>query len=120
MRFRETAAAGGRVEDGHLVVDGWSAFGVEVCAVSPDGGLALPTGQVFIRFKEGVQVEEHAEKIRNAGYEIAQSVSYAPHAAWLRPNSGDVADGLAKIPALEKIPDVENVEPQMLRPRANR
>jgi len=91
-----------------------------VYKLQPGGGLALPTGQVFIRFKEGVKVEEQAEKIKDAGYEIAQSVSYAPHAAWLRPSSGDVADGLAKIPALETIPDVENVEPQMLRPRANR
>jgi hypothetical protein len=94
--------------------------GRPVYKLEPGGGLALPTGQVFIRFKEGVKVEDHAEKIRSAGYEIAQGVSYAPHAAWLRPSSGDVADGLAKIPALEKIADVENVEPQMLQPRANR
>jgi hypothetical protein len=91
-----------------------------VYALQPGGTPAVPTGQVFIRFIEGIPVKERVREIQQAGYEIAQSLEYAPHAAWLRARSGEIADALAGIQALEKIADVENVEPQMLMQRANR
>jgi hypothetical protein len=91
-----------------------------VYALEPGGTLAVPTGQVFIRFKEGVPVKERLREIQQADYEIAQTLEYAPHAAWLRARSGEIADALAGIQALEAIADVENVEPQMLMQRANR
>lgn len=91
-----------------------------VYELQPGGTPAVPTGQVFIRFREGVAVEERLREIEQAGYEIAQSLEYAPHAAWLRARSGEIADALADIRALEKIADVENVEPQMLMQRASR
>lgn len=91
-----------------------------VYTLPPGGAPAVPTGRVFIRFKEGVPVERHLREIEQAGYEIAQRLDYAPHAAWLRAHSGEIADALTQIPALEQIADVENVEPQMLMQRANR
>jgi hypothetical protein len=91
-----------------------------VYALEPGGTLAVPTGQVFIRFKEGIQVKERLREIQQAGYDIAQTPGYAPHAAWLRAGSREIADALAGIQALEKIADIENVEPQMLMQRANR
>jgi hypothetical protein len=91
-----------------------------VYALQPGGTPAVPTGQVFIRFKENVAVEARRREIERAGYEIAQSLEYAPHAAWLRARSGEIADALINIPNLEKIDDVENVEPQMLMQRASR
>lgn len=84
------------------------------------GTLAVPTGRVFIRFQEGVRAEEHRQEIEQAGYDIAQSPVYAPHAAWLRARSGEIADALTGIPTLEKIANVENIEPQMLMQRATR
>lgn len=91
-----------------------------VYTLRPGGPPAVPTGRVFIRFKEGVPVETRLGALEQAGYQIAQSVDYAPHAAWLRARSGEIADALRQIPMLEQIADVENVEPQMLMRKANR
>jgi len=91
-----------------------------IYTLQTDGTLAVPTGLVFIRFVEGVEVELHREAIKQAGYEIAQSLSYAPHAAWLRAQSGNILDALVGISKLEAIPNVENVEPQMLMERVQR
>jgi len=46
--------------------------------------------------------------------------AYAPNAAWLRARSGEIADALAGTPALDALPDLEAVEPQMLMERARR
>ncbi|HEV3468494.1 MAG TPA: hypothetical protein VG148_04180 [Pyrinomonadaceae bacterium] len=91
-----------------------------VYALRPGGAQAVPTGRVFIRFGEGVAVGERRREIEQAGYEIAQALDYAPHAAWLRARSGRIADALKGVEALGKIAGVENVEPQMLMPRAYR
>jgi hypothetical protein len=91
-----------------------------IYTVQPNGSLAIPTGLVFIRFAEGVNVESQHEVINRAGYEVSQSLSYAPHTAWLRAQSGNIADAIAGIPRLEAIANVENVEPQMLIERGLR
>lgn len=85
-----------------------------VYGLQPSGLPAVPTGRVFVRFAAGVQAESRRQEINRAGYEVVESLAYAPHAAWLRARSGDIADALAGIPQLEQLPDVENVEPQML------
>lgn len=85
-----------------------------VYGLQPSGLPAVPTGQIFVRFAEGVKAESRRQEINRAGYELVESVPYAPHAAWLRSRSGDIAAALAGIPRLEQLPDVENVEPQML------
>jgi len=84
------------------------------------GGVAVPTGRVLVRFKEGVSVEERHSAIEQAGYTVAQVLDYAPHAAWLRTHSGNISDALNGLQSLKDIPDVENVEPQMLMRRAAR
>ncbi|MBN3910132.1 MAG: hypothetical protein HWQ35_27395 [Nostoc sp. NMS1] len=91
-----------------------------VYTIEPNGSLAVPTGLVFIRFAEGVDVESQREAINRAGYEVVQILDYAPHAAWLRAQSGNIVDAIAKIPQLEAIPKVENIEPQMLMERSLR
>ncbi len=91
-----------------------------VYALQSGGTLAVPTGRVFIRFKAGVSVNERLMEIEQAGYKIVMSLEYAPHTAWLRARSGEIIDALTGIQALEKIGDVENVEPQMLMQRASR
>ena len=83
-----------------------------------DSALAVPTGRVLVRFAEGVDAGEYAKQIEQAGYHIEQTLSYAPNAAWLCDCEGDVAGALNRIDQLEKLPDVENVEPQMLSQRA--
>lgn len=97
------------------------SVGNHVSAVyARDSALAVPTGQVFVRFATSVQAESRREQLRKVGYEIAQMVSYAPNAAWLKSAQDDVADALNNIPKLEAMESVENVEPQLLTPRSLR
>ncbi|MBW4641278.1 MAG: hypothetical protein KME05_24300 [Gloeocapsa sp. UFS-A4-WI-NPMV-4B04] len=91
-----------------------------IYTLQPDGSLAVPTGLIFIRFVAGVNVESRREAIKQAGYEVTDSLSYAPQAAWLRAQSGKILDALVGISRLEAIPDVENIEPQMLMARVQR
>jgi hypothetical protein len=91
-----------------------------VYGLQPSDLPAVPTGRIFVRFAEGVKAESRRQEIDRAGYELVESLSYAPHAAWLRARSGDIADALAGISQLEQLPDVENVEPQMLQERVQR
>ena len=81
----------------------------------PAGSPAVPTGLVCIRFREGISPETRQRQIVAAGYEIAQCLAYAPNTAWLRARSGSAAEALHNLSLLEQLPDVENVEPQMLR-----
>lgn len=89
---------------------------------TPQGGesLAVPTGQVFIRFRENDTAEAHRNALEEAGYTIAQTLDYAPQAAWLRAASGDIADALAGVSKLGAIANVESIEPQMLMQRSLR
>ncbi|WP_138500629.1 hypothetical protein [Nostoc sp. PA-18-2419] len=91
-----------------------------IYTLEPNGSLAVPTGLVFIRFAEGVDVESQRQAINGAGYKVEESLDYAPHAAWLRPQSGNIADAITGISRLEAIPSVENVELQMLMERGLR
>lgn len=91
-----------------------------IYTLQPGGSFAIPTGLVFIRFAKGVEVDTQHEAIQNAGYEVAQSLSYAPNAAWLRAPSGSLLEALRGISRLESIPHVEAVEPQMLMPSTPR
>ncbi|BDI17670.1 hypothetical protein ANSO36C_34720 [Nostoc cf. commune SO-36] len=91
-----------------------------IYTLQSNGSLAVPTGQIFIRFAEGVEVESQREAINQAGYEVAQSLPYAPHSAWLRARSGKIVDAIAGISQLEAIANVESVEPQMLMERGMR
>jgi hypothetical protein len=78
------------------------------------GSLAVATGAVFVRFREGIRPEERADALAEAGFGVEQTPPYAPHCAWLRPHSGRVGDALTGLEKLRAVPDVEHVEPQML------
>jgi hypothetical protein len=77
--------------------------------------LAVPTGAVFIRFKEGVSAESHRAAIEQSGYTITNIPPYAPHATWVEATNGGIAAALNGVSKLAELPDVENVEPQMLQ-----
>ena len=91
-----------------------------VYATQPEGSAAVPTGRIFIRFEDGIDVAEREGEIEKAGYRIAEKIAYAENAAWLRERSGSVAKALTGIEKLEKIKGVENVEPQMLTSRVSK
>jgi hypothetical protein len=91
-----------------------------VYTLPASGSFAVPTGLIFIRFAETVSVKSHQADIELAGYEIADTLAYAPNAAWLRAPSGQILAALLGITKLEAIANVENVEPQMLMASVSR
>jgi hypothetical protein len=91
-----------------------------VYSLTKNGTVAVPTGKVFVRLAQNLNFEDSAEAFRRAGYEVDQTLSYAPNAGWLRPTSSSVASSLAGLSKLSAIPGVDNVEPQMLSKRASK
>ena len=88
-----------------------------VYATQPGGSHATPSGRIFIRFADGIDVADRVTEIEKAGYKIVETLAYATNAAWLTERSGSIGKALAGIKKLESIRDVENVEPQMLTKR---
>jgi len=84
------------------------------------GRLAVPTGRVFVRFRDDVVSTARSEDVQRAGYRIAQTLAHAPNAAWLEADDGQVTSALRNIEKLEQMNGVVNVEPQLLAPRAAR
>ena len=91
-----------------------------VYALEPNGPLAVPTGLVFVRFKEGINAETQDQALASAGYTITDIPPYATHTAWVRHQSEDIAAALTHLSSLETLSDVVNVEPQMLTKAARR
>lgn len=81
------------------------------------GAYAIPTGRVLVRFADSIKAESRAADLKKLGYRIAQTLVYAPNAAWLESESG-ITDALRNIERVERLAGVENVEPQFLSPRA--
>lgn len=91
-----------------------------VYRIGQRGPLAVPTGRVFVRFEEHTSLSSRREEIQDAGFVIQQSLSYAPHAGWVTPQSGQIADALERFPNLSQLTGVQAVEPQMLMPNQRR
>ena len=81
------------------------------------GSLAVPTGRVLVRLRDGLDASSRRKEFAKAGYDIESTLSYAPNAAWLRPTAGGVGAALNGMPALQAVPDVVHVEPQLLSHR---
>ncbi len=118
-----------RTEEPHTIYDlvtevdhdaGRTSEGRAVYRSVPGGSLADPTGRIFIRFANGVDVADRESDIEKAGYKIAEKIDYAENAAWLVERSGSIGRSLSGIEKLERIKDVDNVEPQMLMKRASK
>ncbi len=83
-----------------------------------DGDIAVvPTGEVFIRFEEGVDARDRAANIEAAGYSITKVLDFAPQGAWVHAISGEIADSLQRLAQLEGLVGIENIEPQLLMER---
>lgn len=91
-----------------------------VYRMPPSGPLLVLTGLIFARFEEGVAVEDKRRQIAGAGFEIVSIPPYATHSAWLTAAGGQVSRAVAGITALEALPGIVNVEPQLLGPRVQR
>ncbi|MCT0208673.1 hypothetical protein [Synechococcus sp. CS-1332] len=82
--------------------------------------LAVPTGVLFLRVRQGERAKDHRAALEQAGCRIASLPDHAPEAAWLRASSGRIADALGCLDRLRDLPGVESIEPQLLRRRAHR
>jgi hypothetical protein len=82
--------------------------------------IAVPTGRVLLRYGADTAVTERAADIKRAGYLIEEQLAYAPNAAWVRAADGSITSALRDLDALESLPGVENVEPQMIRAATRR
>ncbi len=91
-----------------------------VYALSRRGAPAVPTGLVLVRFREGIAATACSDMLSRDGFTIHDVLPYAPSAAWVRAVSGGIPASLSGIPALETLPDVINVEPQMVMRAARR
>ncbi len=91
-----------------------------VYRLEPNGPQGVPSGKVFIRFQSQVPVEGRQQELEACGFSIRESLSYAPHAAWLRSRDGNIATALNDIAKLRDLNDIELVEPQMLMRRVQR
>ena len=91
-----------------------------VYALEPNGPFAVPTGLVFVRFKEEIKAEAQYQALASTGYTIIDIPLYAPYSAWVRHKSEDIAAALTNLSSLETLSDVVNVEPQMLTKSAHR
>jgi hypothetical protein len=91
-----------------------------VFTLRPGGMPAVPTGRVLVRFAEPDRALAHASALEGVGYRIAESVPHTPHAAWLESADGSIAQALARLPELESVTGIINVEPQMISPRSHR
>jgi hypothetical protein len=81
--------------------------------------MAVPTGQVFVRFSSGNAADRQGA-IAAAGYQIAETLDYAPEAAWLRASSGNIADALTQLAALQGLDNIAAIEPQLVMARSLR
>lgn len=88
-----------------------------VYALSDDEPPAIPTGRVFVQATEGIDL---AGVVAPLGFAVESVPPYAPHAAWLTASDGSIATSLANLSALMAADGIASVEPQMLRPAADR
>jgi hypothetical protein len=90
-----------------------------VYARGSGSAVVVPTGRLFVRFADAIQATTRADELGRLGLRITQTLSYAPNAAWVESDRG-VGVALSSIEAVEKLADVQNVEPQLLGSRASR
>ena len=74
----------------------------------------VPTGLVHVVFRTALGAHERVEPLSRLGFEVVEIPSYATNTAWIRARSGQKAPALTHLEALEQVPDIENVEPEML------
>ena len=91
-----------------------------VYALDSHGPLAVPTGQIFIRFTPDVKTEDRRSNLADRGYTIVRIPSYAPHTAWVQATTGDIATSLLNVEQLNGLSGLVNVEPQLLMHRKSK
>lgn len=82
---------------------------------TPGGEPVVPTGRVLVRFSGEA---DRAGILQAAGYELIETLGYAPDAVWARATEGGVVGSLSHLDRLTAAPDVVNAEPELISERA--
>jgi hypothetical protein len=88
---------------------------------SPGGEPVVPTGRVLVRFAgtaERAGTADHAAVLAAAGYQLTETLGYAPDAVWARASEGGVVGSLSRLDELAAAADVVHAEPELLSERA--
>lgn len=88
-----------------------------VYAATRDSMPAVVTRRIFLRLDEDTAIESVRGDIEALDFHIDDIPAYAPHCAWLEPESGRVDEALSKLDSLRALPRAAHAEPQLLRPR---
>jgi hypothetical protein len=86
----------------------------------PGGGLAVPTGRVFVRFDEKSEAAEREPELRRAGYVLDASADWSRDVAWVTAVDGGVEAALSGLAGLLHIRGLQHAEPELLRRREQR
>ena len=100
-----------------------TAGGARVVPVyeSTEGGtVGVPTGRIFVRFEPAARAADRRELLEQLGLRIVQVPRYAPQSVWVEDVMGRIDRALGRVKDLEALDGVENVEPQLLSPKAAR
>lgn len=89
-----------------------------VYASEPGGGLAIPTGTVWVRFADGVDAQSRAADLEQVGFRIERVPKYAPNGAFVK--AAEPALALTHLDDLRALEGVVLVEPQMLSQASSR
>jgi hypothetical protein len=82
---------------------------------TPGGEPVVPTGRVLVRFSGAA---DRAGILEAAGYELTETLGYAPDAVWARAAEGGVVGSLSHLDELSAAKDVAHAEPELLSERA--
>lgn len=93
---------------------------IPVYTLSRGNNLAVPTGRVFIRFSEGIEIASRQAELKRVGYRLAQTLAYASNAGWLEAEDMTTLTALKNIGKLGQLADIANIEPQFLSARVTR
>jgi hypothetical protein len=79
------------------------------------GDPVVPTGRVLVRFSGDA---DPAGVLTAAGYELTETLGYAPDAVWASAIEGGVVGSLSHLDRLTAAPGVVNAEPELISERA--
>ena len=82
---------------------------------SPDTAPAVATGRLFLRLRDGLEVERFVAPLQALGLGVETLLGWAPHAAWVAALDGDPCHALNQLDALARWEEVAHVEAQLVQ-----
>ncbi len=81
----------------------------------PETAPAVATGRLFLRLRDGLEIEQFAPPLEALGLGVETLLGWAPHAAWVAALDGDPCHALNQLDVLSQREEVAHVEAQLLQ-----